>query len=240
MRPAAFLGRGRSRDLPRGTDVHEIAEMKRQGLSVQAISRLLGLDRKTVRKYLAEPVERPEYPSRPKAPGKLDPFRPYLEERLRAGVWNAQVLLRELRERGYEGGYTILTDWLRPQRQEARAVGLRCRSGESGKENTAQKTVPCAIVSCDDAGNVAPTRAQGELGRGTVCEPRIQRAVTRAPGERANMTASRGESAARPTRWRWEERGWAEMRTDLSVPPTLRSNSDDRPPMDRAVCPHLA
>lgn len=105
--------------------MHDIAEMKRQGLSIQAISRLLGFDRKTVRKYLIEPVARPEYPPRPKPPGKLDGFRPYLEERLRAGVWNAQVLLRELRERGYDGGYTILTDWLRPQRQETRAVAVR-------------------------------------------------------------------------------------------------------------------
>jgi hypothetical protein len=33
-----------------------------------------------------------------------------LEERLRAGVWNARALLRELRERNHAGGYTILTD----------------------------------------------------------------------------------------------------------------------------------
>jgi hypothetical protein len=39
-----------------------------------------------------------------------------LEERLRAGAWNARVLLRELRERNYAGGYTILMDWLQPQR----------------------------------------------------------------------------------------------------------------------------
>lgn len=44
---------------------------------------------------------------------KLEPYKPYLDERLKAGVWNAQVLLRELRERNYGGGYTILTDWLR-------------------------------------------------------------------------------------------------------------------------------
>ncbi len=28
------------------------------------------------------------------------------------GMWNGQVLLRELRARGYRGGYTILKDWL--------------------------------------------------------------------------------------------------------------------------------
>ena len=31
------------------------------------------------------------------ADSKLEPFQPYLQERLQAGVWNARVLLRELR-----------------------------------------------------------------------------------------------------------------------------------------------
>jgi hypothetical protein len=41
---------------------------------------------------------------------------------MRAGVWNACVLLRELRERNYRGGYTILKDWLQPQRKATRTV----------------------------------------------------------------------------------------------------------------------
>ena len=56
----------------RGKDLQEFMEMKREGLSVQAISRLTGYDRKTVRKYLLEP-EAPEYGPRMKAPSKLDP-----------------------------------------------------------------------------------------------------------------------------------------------------------------------
>jgi transposase len=105
--------------------VSEIAELKRQGLSIQAISTITGFDRKTIRRYLREPEVQPEYGPRPKPPSLLDAFKPYLQERLRAGVWNARVLLRELRERNYTGGYTILTDWLRPQRQVAGAVAVR-------------------------------------------------------------------------------------------------------------------
>lgn len=103
----------------------EIAELKRQGLSLQAISSLTGFDRKTIRKYLLKPETVPVYGPRPKPMSKLDRFKPYLEERLGAGVWNASVLMRELRERGYQGGYTILTDWLRPQRQSASVVAVR-------------------------------------------------------------------------------------------------------------------
>jgi transposase len=84
-----------------------------------------GWDRKTIRKYMQAAGVVPEYGPRPAQPSKLDAFKPYLEERLRAGVWNARVLLRELRERNYTGSYTILTDWLRPQRSAARVVAVR-------------------------------------------------------------------------------------------------------------------
>ncbi len=57
-----------------------------------------------------------------------------MEERLRAGVWNARVLLRELRERNYAGGYTILKDWLRPQRSGATRVAVRRFETPPGKQ----------------------------------------------------------------------------------------------------------
>jgi transposase len=118
----------------RGDEVHHIVELKREGLSVQAISELTGMDRKTVRKYLLPPEGVPVYGPRDRKASKLDPFKPYLEPRLLAGVWNAQVLYRELRQRGYQGGYTILTDWLRPQRQAARVVAVRRFETPPGKQ----------------------------------------------------------------------------------------------------------
>ena len=65
---------------------------------------------------------------------KLEAFKPYLKERLQAGVWNAQVLLRELQQRNYSGGYTILTDWLRPQRESVRVVAVRRFETPPGKQ----------------------------------------------------------------------------------------------------------
>jgi transposase len=114
--------------------MHDIEELKRQGLSIRAISRLTGYDRKTIHKYLTQPEAAPVYGPRATLPGKLDPFKPYLEERLKAGVWNAQVLLRELRPRGYTGGYTILKDWLHPQRESAQAVAVRRFETPPGKQ----------------------------------------------------------------------------------------------------------
>jgi transposase len=113
--------------------VEDIEELKRQGMSIHAISRLTGMDRKTITKYL-KVSGIPKYGPRPTEASKLDQFKPLLEERMKAGVWNARVLLRELRERGYQGGYTILTDWLRPQRRAAQAVAVRRFETAAGKQ----------------------------------------------------------------------------------------------------------
>jgi transposase len=69
--------------------VDEINELKRSGMSIQAISELTGYDRKTIRKYLLK-LERPVDRTRPAPAGKLDPFNRHLNERLQAGVWNGR------------------------------------------------------------------------------------------------------------------------------------------------------
>ena len=102
----------------------DIKQLKQSGMSIQAIGAITGHDRKTVRRYLAAGACR-DYGPRAPRPSKLDAFKTYLEERCKAGVWNAVVLLRELRERGYGGGYTILKDYLLPQREAARQVAVR-------------------------------------------------------------------------------------------------------------------
>ena len=118
----------------RGKDVHDIGELKKQGCSIQNISTLTGFDRKTIRKYLTGQSGQPVYGPRTAQVSKLEPFKGYLNERLQAGVWNAQVLLRELRQRDYDGGYTILKDWLQPQRESARVVAVRRFETPPGKQ----------------------------------------------------------------------------------------------------------
>ncbi len=94
-----------------------ILELHRQGVSVSAIARRLGTDRKTVRKYIARGLEPPLYGPRPPKPCALDPFLPYLRERVAA--WpelSGKRLWRELKERGYQGCYSRVTDALRDLR----------------------------------------------------------------------------------------------------------------------------
>jgi transposase len=104
--------------------VHDIHELKRQGLSITQIAAHTSFNRRTIRKYLTEPAT-PRYGPRPPRPSKLDAFHAFLQERMAAGVWNARVLLREIQERGYTGGYTVLKDYLQPLRREAAVVAVR-------------------------------------------------------------------------------------------------------------------
>ena len=95
----------------------EIHVLSRQGLSIKAIARQLGVSRNTVRRYLRQPPCVPQYPERAPRPTKLDPFQAYLQERIKAAHphWiPATVLLRELQERGYDGGISQLKAYLQP------------------------------------------------------------------------------------------------------------------------------
>jgi transposase len=91
-----------------------ILEWHRQGMSVSAIARQSGLDRKTVRKYIQRGLEAPAYGPRKPRQTVMDPFTGYLRERVAAfpGLTGSR-LFREIKERGYAGGYTAVTDFLR-------------------------------------------------------------------------------------------------------------------------------
>jgi transposase len=114
--------------------VEDIEELRTSGLSITAISQMTGYDRKTIRKHLLGGTAKREYGPRPPRSGKLDSFKPYIQERLQAGVWNAVVLLREIRERGYAGGYGTVKEFLQPQREAARTVAVRRFETPPGKQ----------------------------------------------------------------------------------------------------------
>lgn len=94
-----------------------ILDLHRQGLSVSAIARRTGHDRKTVRKYLGRGLEPPAYTPRPPAPSPLAPFEAFLRERVsRFPDLTGRRLWREVRELGFAGGYSTVTDFLRTVR----------------------------------------------------------------------------------------------------------------------------
>jgi transposase len=94
-----------------------ILDLVRQGLTIAAIALQTGLDRKTVRKYVARGLEPPVYSPRPRRPTVLASYEAYLRERIAAvPELTGRRLLREIRALGYAGGYTVLKDFLRSVR----------------------------------------------------------------------------------------------------------------------------
>lgn len=98
-------------------DLIMIMDLHRQGLKVAVIARQVGIDRKTVRKYIARGLEVPTYGPRQPRDRLLDPWMDYLRARLEAypGL-SARRLLREICERGYTGGYSTVRDTVRALR----------------------------------------------------------------------------------------------------------------------------
>jgi transposase len=87
-----------------------------QGLSKSAIARELGIDLKTVRKWLRQTWE----PQKRRRGWALDAYESFLRARAPEVGYNAAVLYRELEARGYKGSYTALVKYIRPWRDEAR------------------------------------------------------------------------------------------------------------------------
>ena len=99
-----------------------ILDLHRQGLSLSAIARQSGLDRKTIRRYVERGLEPPAYQPRPPRANRIAPFQAYLRERVAAyPELTASRLHRELRGLGYDGGYTGVKVFLRGVRPCASA-----------------------------------------------------------------------------------------------------------------------
>jgi transposase len=118
-----------------------ILDLHRQGLSVSAIARQVGVDRKTVRFYMAKGLEPPTYKKRLPAPSLIDAFESYLRDRLAAYPdLTARRLLREIKERGFSGSYSVVRDRvrdLRPARIAGYEVRFETPPGEQGVDDAA-------------------------------------------------------------------------------------------------------
>jgi transposase len=97
-----------------------ILDLARQGLTVSAIARRTGRDRKTIRTYIARGLEPPAYKPREPTPSPLGPFETFLRERVgRFPDLTGRRLWREVRDLGFAGGYSTVTDFLRTVRSPA-------------------------------------------------------------------------------------------------------------------------
>lgn len=122
--------------------VVEIRVLAKRGAGVREIARQTGLSRNTVRRYLREEQACRYTPREPRAT-KLEPHHAYLLERIEAARprWiPATVLLRELRERGYDGGISQLKAFLVPHKRTELEPLMRFETAP-GKQMQADFTV---------------------------------------------------------------------------------------------------
>lgn len=95
---------------------------------MSAIARQSGIDRKTVRKYIERGLAAPVYGPRKPRESVIDPFTAYLRERVtRYPGLTGKRLFRGLKELGYGGGHTAVTDFLRDIRPAATERGYEIR-----------------------------------------------------------------------------------------------------------------
>jgi len=94
-----------------------IRDLYSQGLNISEIARETGFDRKTVKKYLNQKTA-PEPQKHLTRSSKLDPYKPYILEKLKEGPYTAARLFHEIQKVGFDGGETIVKDFVRKVRPQ--------------------------------------------------------------------------------------------------------------------------
>jgi transposase len=127
-----------------GTElVREIMARKERGEGVKRIARELGVDRKTVTRWLRLGSWQPPQSRSVRKP--IDRFAEFAEQRAPEIGWNAVVLHRELKKLGFAGSYQVRR-FLRPDRlkrqwSELATVRFETRPGEQAQVDYGQLQV---------------------------------------------------------------------------------------------------
>ena len=109
-----------------------IRDMREKGMSVSEIAKQLGIDRKTVRRYMnSEKVPRPSHRKRK---SKLDPVRPIIKMLIDKYNLSAVRILEEIRRWGYTGSMTILKEYCKTLRKERSIKAVYRFETEPGRQ----------------------------------------------------------------------------------------------------------
>jgi len=136
---------------------------KTEGLKISQIARELRLDPGTVSRWLKQPVYTGRKPN--SRASRLDPYRDAIVRMIHHHDYTATQILRRIRESGYEGGYTILKEFVRQIRPPRKSAYLTL-SFEPGE---------CAQVDwgCAGAVNVGSTRRRLSFFVMVLCNSRM-------------------------------------------------------------------
>ncbi len=111
-----------------------VKELHQRGLSKSKIGRRLGLNFRTVAKYI-KADECPIHSGRRKRSGKLSPYMGYMIKRWDEGCHNATQIWREIRKRGFNGSRRTVSEWATRKRKSMQSAGSDLAS---------EKIIPCS------------------------------------------------------------------------------------------------
>jgi transposase len=105
----------------------QVWALHHQGWTAPAIAQQVGLGLRTVQRDLRSTTFAGRKRRSDLGDSVLNPYKPYLLERWNVGCYNAMRLFRDLRQRGYAGGYGVVAAYARRLRQaQGLSPGQRC------------------------------------------------------------------------------------------------------------------
>jgi transposase len=153
----------------------QVWALHHQGWTAPAIAQQVGLGLRTVQRDLRSPIFAGRKRRSDLGDSVLNPYKPYLLERWNAGCYTAMRLFREIRPRGYGGGYGVVAAYACRLRQ---AQGL-----PPGHRRPRQPLPAVAEPSCQP---LTPRRATWLV---------LRREAKRTPAETQQLTQLHAQSA---------------------------------------------
>ncbi|RKT09700.1 hypothetical protein BX285_6803 [Streptomyces sp. 1114.5] len=147
-----------------GEEYINICALRSRGLSIAAIARLLGRDRKTVSSYLSG---KRTVGVRSSGGGEFERFIPYCRQRLQDDAhFEASALFAELVDLGYNGGYSTFTRALRTHQLRPRCpLCQRPPRTRPARQDDAEEVHFRWFVFCDPPADWGCTHACVLVGR---------------------------------------------------------------------------
>jgi transposase len=124
----------------------QVIALFNSGQTQAAISRTLGMERKTIRRWL----RRGEFPERKpphRPPPKVSEFADYLQQRWNEGCHNASRLYQEIRQKGYSGKRAMVRRFVSGWRKTGKATSPEAPQRISPKHAAILVTRPADKIS---------------------------------------------------------------------------------------------
>ena len=110
-----------------------IRQEAQSGQTAYAIGKKLGISKNTAKKYIKDVPEDHGLKER-KRPSKLDPYKLQVDTLMSRGIFNCVVIMERIQDAGYDGGITIIKDYVQNKRPPRNTPAVRRYETLPGKQ----------------------------------------------------------------------------------------------------------